>query len=185
MLLVGSLFQATTKGYSVKETTWSKLRELWAIRRRCKEIQREQSKAHSLPLSAQSGALCRMRLPTPVLACFSVCFLAACLLHVRDMWHHGWLPYHSAPLPLNCYWTALVILDLAAAVLLLTRPRSGLVMSLLVMSSDVAVNVFARFDLHLLRHARGTALLLLQLLFLAAVSAAVVYAIGGGEGQRA
>ena len=168
----------------MKETTWSKLRELRTIRSRCKQIPRGQRKAHFISLPGQSVARARMRLPAPVLACFSACFLAACLLHVRDMWQHGWLPYHSAPLALNWYWTALLMLDLATAVLLLRRPRSGLIMALLVMSSDVVVNVFARFDLHLLRHAHATVLLSVQLLFLAAVSAAVVYGIGRGERQR-
>jgi hypothetical protein len=168
----------------VKETTWSKLRELWAIRRRCKEIDNEQRKTHSLPLPGERLASRRIPLPTPVLACLSACFLAACLLHLRDMWHRGWFPYNSAPLPLNCFWTALMFLDLLAAVLLLMRPRSGLVMSLAIMSSDVAVNVFARFDLHFFRHARGTAVLLSQLLFFAAVSTAALYATRRGEGRK-
>jgi hypothetical protein len=163
---------------------WSKLWELWAIRRRCKEIDREQRRPNSLPLPRQRRAGRRSALPRPVLASLSACFLAACLLHARDMWHRGWFPYHSAPLPLNCFWTALVLLDLLAAVLLLTRPRSGLVMALVIMTVDVAVNVFARYDLHFFRHTRGTTLLLGQLLFLAAVSAAAAYAMRGGERQR-
>lgn len=156
----------------MKETTRSKLRDLWAIRRRCKEIEAEEC-LHSAP-QRQDGSLARRRplLSRAVIVAFAACFLTACLLHMRDMWRHGWLPYHSAPLPINCYWTALVILDLITAVLLLFRPRVGLLMSLLIMTSDVAVNLFARVDLHLLRHARGVALLLLQFSFLALIAGA-------------
>ncbi|MGI9114390.1 MAG: hypothetical protein DLM52_08305 [Chthoniobacterales bacterium] len=167
----------------VKETTWSKLRELWAIRRRCKQIQSEQGEAASP--RASSAVAPTALLSKPLFVCFSACFFAACLLHARDMWHHGWLPYHSAPLPLNCYWTALVILDFIAAVLLLTRPRAGLAMALLVMGSDVALNVFARFDLHLIQHAGGATLLLAQLLFFGLMSAVALYFSGRPEADQA
>jgi hypothetical protein len=165
----------------VKETTWSKLRELWAIRRRCKEIQREQK-----PFSRRSSSAARDKLflPRPVFASLSACFFGACILHVHDLWLHGWLPYHRAPLPLNCFWTALVILDLSAAVLLLTRPRLGLILSMVIMCSDVAVNAWARFDLHLIRHTRGTVFLILQLSFLAVISAVASYAMGKRRSQH-
>jgi hypothetical protein len=39
----------------MKETFWSKLRELWAIRRRCQEIKLEQ-RQHRLPRSTESYA---------------------------------------------------------------------------------------------------------------------------------
>ena len=165
----------------MKETTGSKLRELWAIRGRCKEIQREQS---PFPRTLSSSARDKPFLPRPVFACLSACFFGACVLHVRDLWLHGWLPYHNAPLPLNCFWTALVILDLSAAILLLTRPRVGLILSMIIMCADVAVNAWARFDLHLIRHARGTVFLLLQLSFLAVIAAVASYATGKRPSQH-
>jgi hypothetical protein len=166
----------------VKETTVSKLRELWAIRRRCKAIKRAQREAEFLPSYGESVVSEKgMPVPAMVLACFSACFLAACVLHVRDILRHGWLPYHSAPLALNCYWTALLILDFAAAVLLVIRPRRGLIMALVIMISDLAVNLFARFDLHFFQHARGTAMLLLQFFFFAVLSAVVLLALAGRE----
>ncbi|HWY52012.1 MAG TPA: hypothetical protein VNW72_11075 [Chthoniobacterales bacterium] len=111
-------------------------------------------------------------LSRPILILFSLCLLGAGLGHVIQVWHGGWLPYRFAPLPLNTYWTTLTFLDPLAAVLLLWRPRTGLVLALLIIASDVAINYFARFYLgvHL-----GTIVLSLQLLFLVAVAAAMLY----------
>src|SRR2546428_13307231 len=113
------------------------------------------------------------RLDRPVLIVFSICLAAACAVHVTDLWQHGWLPYHFAPLPLNVYWTALTFLDAFAAVLLLWQPRTGLALALLIIASDVALNLFARFYLHL--HLRPV-VLLLQLFFFFAAFAAPLYA---------
>ena len=113
------------------------------------------------------------RLDRPVLIVFSICLAAACAVHVTDLWQHGWLPYHFAPLPLNVYWTALTFLDAFAAVLLLWQPRTGLALVLLIIASDVALNLFARFYLHL--HLRPVALLL-QVLFFVVVVVATLYA---------
>ena len=115
--------------------------------------------------------------PRTVLILFALCLLGACAVHVADLWQHGWLPYHFAPFPLNAYWTALTFLDAVAAVLLLCRPRTGLALALLIIASDVALNLFSRFYLHL--HLRALALSL-QLLFFVAVVAAIVYARRAG-----
>jgi hypothetical protein len=113
------------------------------------------------------------RLARSVLILFAVCFLGACALHVFDLWRHGWLPYHFAPLPLNAYWTALTFLDALAAVLLLWQPRIGLALAILIITSDVALNLFAQFYLRL--HLRSAALSL-QFLFFVAVLATTFYA---------
>jgi len=112
------------------------------------------------------------RLDRPVLIVFSLCFAAACAIHVTDLWQHGWLAYRSAPLPLNAYWTALVFLDPFAAVLLLWQPRIGLSLALLIVASDVALDLFARFYLRL--QLRPVALAL-QLLFFIALFAATLF----------
>jgi hypothetical protein len=120
------------------------------------------------------------RLARPVLIVFSLCFAAASAVHVTDLWQHGWLPYHFAPLPLNAYWTALTFFDAFAAVLLLWQPRTGLALALLIITSDVVLNLFARFYLRL--HLRPLALSL-QVLFLVAVVAATFYAGRTGATQ--
>jgi hypothetical protein len=108
----------------------------------------------------------------PVLALLALCLLSACFGHVIQVWQDGWLPYRFAPLPLNVYWTALTFLDPIAAVLLLWRPLAGLILGLLIISSDIAINFFARFYLgfHL-----ATLALALQSLFFAAVVSAIPY----------
>jgi hypothetical protein len=111
--------------------------------------------------------------PRTVLILFALCLLGACAVHVADLWQHGWLPYRFAPFPLNAYWTALTFLDAFAAVLLLCRPRTGLALALLIIASDVALNLFAQFYLRL--HLRSAALSL-QLLFFVAVLATTFYA---------
>jgi hypothetical protein len=58
-------------------------------------------------------------------------------------------------------------------VLLLWQPRTGLALALLIITSDVTINLFARFYLRL--HLRPLALTL-QMLFLAAVVAVTLYA---------
>ena len=91
---------------------------------------------------------------------------------MTDLWQHGWLPYSFAPLPLNAYWTVLTFLDALAAVLLLCQPRFGLALALLIITSDVAINLFARFYLRL--HLQTLALSL-EVLFLIAVVVATIY----------
>jgi hypothetical protein len=89
------------------------------------------------------------RLDWPVRIVFALCLAVASIVHINDLWRHGWLPYRFAPLPLNVYWTALAFLDALAALLLLARPRAGLALTLFVIVSDVGLNLFARFYLGL------------------------------------
>src|SRR5262245_16871521 len=70
----------------------------------------------------------------------AVCFVVAGLNHAQVMWQGGWLPHDWAPLPLNVFWTTLVVWDLLAAGLLLWRPRVGIALALVLMVVDVAVN---------------------------------------------
>jgi len=108
----------------------------------------------------------------PVLLFLSACLVGACINHALDLSRYGWLPYRFAPLPLNIYWTSLNFFDALAAILLLCSPRIGLFSALLIIVSDVALNLFARFGLGL--HLRSLALLL-QILFLIAVVGTLVY----------
>ena len=121
------------------------------------------------------------RLSRPVLIVFSVCLGAACAVHLADVRRHGWLPYHFAPLALNAYWTALTFLDALAAVLLLWQPRTGLALALLIITSDVTLNLFAHFHLRL--HLKPL-MLSLQVIFFVAVVAAIFYARATGPATR-
>jgi hypothetical protein len=121
------------------------------------------------------------RLDWPVRVVFALCLAVASIVHINDLWQHGWLPYRFAPLPLNVYWTVLAFLDALAALLLLARPRAGLALTLLVIVSDVALNLFARLYLGL--HLRTVALSL-QVLFFVAVVAATLYARRAGAATQ-
>jgi hypothetical protein len=109
----------------------------------------------------------------PILLLLAFCLLGAGFGHVIQLWQGGWLPYRFAPVSLNAYWTALTFFDPLAAVLLLWRPRIGLIAALLIISSDVAINFFARFYLgfHL-----STLALALQSTFLVAIIVVISYA---------
>ena len=121
------------------------------------------------------------RLSRPVLIVFSACLAAACAVHLADLWRHGWLPYHFAPLALNAYWTALTLFDALAAVLLLWHPRVGLALALIIITSDVTLNLFARLYLRL--HLQPLALSL-QVIFFVAVLAAISCARATGPATR-
>src|SRR5437588_5649604 len=82
-----------------------------------------------------------------LLAVQALCFLGAALHHAHDLWQGGWLPYQFVPLAVNGFWTALVFVDPLTAALLLWRPRAGVVLALLVMLADVAVNSYVKYGL--------------------------------------
>ena len=57
---------------------------------------------------------------------------------------HGWRPYDVAPLPLEVFWSSLIIIDLmVVAVLLFRTKRLGSLLALTVMLFDVAINTYA------------------------------------------
>ena len=121
------------------------------------------------------------RLSRPVLIVFGVCLAAACAVHLADLWRHGWLPYHFAPLALTAYWTALTLFDALGAVLLLWQPRTGLALALLIITSDVTLNLFAHFYIRF--HLKPLTLSL-QVIFFVAVVAAISYARATGPATR-
>jgi hypothetical protein len=80
-------------------------------------------------------------------AVYALCFLFATYNHVIDLRHGGFLPYPYAPLPFNIYWTSLTLLDPLAALLLFLLPYHGMVLAVLIMVSDIAVNLYATYIL--------------------------------------
>jgi len=83
-----------------------------------------------------------------VLAVYVACFAIGVMSHGRDFWTHGWRPYRSGVMPLDAFWTALIVLDALVVGLLLTgRRRAGLLMALVVMTLDVAANSYALFGM--------------------------------------
>ena len=80
-----------------------------------------------------------------VFVIYTLCFLWATKNHIIDIWRGGLLPYNYAPLAFNCYWTSLTLLDPLAIVLLYYRPYQGMVLAVLIMISDIAVNLYATY----------------------------------------
>lgn len=63
---------------------------------------------------------------------------------MRDFLAYGWRPYSWGPSVLEAFWTSLVILDLLAIAILLSRFRqSGLLLAAAIMTADVAANTYA------------------------------------------
>ncbi len=60
--------------------------------------------------------------------------------HAADVLGRGWLPYDYAPLALNWFWTMLLPLDVLVGALLALRQRAGVVLGVIVILADVAVN---------------------------------------------
>jgi hypothetical protein len=60
--------------------------------------------------------------------------------HMVDILADGWLGYDFVPLPINLYWTILTFFDPLAILLLLSFPLAGILLSLLIMASDIAIN---------------------------------------------
>lgn len=68
--------------------------------------------------------------------------------HARDFLTLGWRPYSGVPLPLEAFWTSLLLLDLAAVALLsLGRRRAGLSLAMAIMIVDVSANAYASWFL--------------------------------------
>jgi len=60
--------------------------------------------------------------------------------HIVDILADGWLGYDFVPLFINLYWTLLTFFNPLAIFLLLTLPHAGIILSVLIMASDIAIN---------------------------------------------
>jgi hypothetical protein len=74
-------------------------------------------------------------------AIYAICLLAATCTHIAMLARHGLLwDYGGAHLLSRVYWTSLTVLDPLAALLLFVRPRVGLILTVLIIASDVLHN---------------------------------------------
>lgn len=76
---------------------------------------------------------------------YALGFAAGTVSHILDMWVGGFLPYNSSPLVFNIYWTSLTFLDPLAIILLFHVPYLGMVIAVLIMVSDIAVNLYVTY----------------------------------------
>ncbi len=61
--------------------------------------------------------------------------------HIIDILADGWLGHDYVSLPINLYWTLLTFFDPLAILLLLSFPLAGILLSVLIMASDIAINI--------------------------------------------
>ena len=76
------------------------------------------------------------------LAVYAIAFLIGMSTHLIAILNGWWFPHH--PL-LNAYWTSLTFLDPLVVLLLFRSPRSGLLLALAVMLTDVSINSLATY----------------------------------------
>ncbi len=98
-----------------------------------------------------------------VRAIWTISFASGGFNHARDIYVNGWLPYDYVPLPINVFWTALLLLDFLAAILIWTKPQVGASLGLAIMLSDVAINSWTVF---IAEYSALTHSLALQFIFL-------------------
>jgi hypothetical protein len=72
---------------------------------------------------------------------YALCLIGATINHVRGVLSRGWFP-HGLPLPTAIFWSGLTFLDPLAALLLFVRPRVGVVLTVAIIVSDVAHNLW-------------------------------------------
>lgn len=77
----------------------------------------------------------------------ALAMFSAMLGHAGHIWTNGWLNYPNTNLVSSVFWDALTFLDLAAAVLLMTKPKLGLNVVLAIMLVDVMHNNIVHFEI--------------------------------------
>lgn len=72
---------------------------------------------------------------------YALCLAGATVNHVRAVAVRGWLP-EQLPVATAVFWSSLTFLDPLAAVLLFVRPRAGVGLTVAIIVSDVAHNLW-------------------------------------------
>jgi hypothetical protein len=85
--------------------------------------------------------------------------------HIIDIQQDGLLGYTYVPLPINIYWTLLTFLDPLAIILLLFFPFPGMALSVLIMITDLAVNISVTLYYYFQTGAFSDGRLFLQVVF--------------------
>jgi hypothetical protein len=75
-----------------------------------------------------------------IFAVYIVGFAYGTRNHIVDILADGWLGYDYVSLFINLYWTLLTFFDPLAILLLLSFPFAGIILSVLIMASDIAIN---------------------------------------------
>ena len=123
-----------------------------------------------------------------MLVIFIMAFAGATYNHVMDLVSGGLFPYTKkwgTPVTFNLYWTSLTILDPLAITALIIRVRTGYVVGIFIMLTDVPINLYANANYWALG-IHENYLLLMQLAFLVFLLSTVrrVWALTGVNKSR-
>jgi len=93
-----------------------------------------------------SAAVLRARGPARPVVRLTVLALIAGLVvgtatHVENLARAGLVPRPDLPLACNVFWSALVVVDPVAALVLLLKPRAGVVLVVGLVAVDLAINL--------------------------------------------
>lgn len=91
-----------------------------------------------------------MKVENTVLGVLCLCLFIGGITHVIENVNHGFLPYKFAPTWINVYWSALAVIDLLAVYLLLTKRNPGLVLTFMIMTTDVIINSYSLYVLEII-----------------------------------
>lgn len=72
-------------------------------------------------------------------------FLYGTKNHLLDIYRDGFFGYTYVPWPINLYWTMLTFLDPLTVLLLIFRPLKGITLAILIMASDLFLNLSVTF----------------------------------------
>lgn len=72
-------------------------------------------------------------------------FLYGTKNHLIDIYRDGFFGYTYVPWPINLYWTMLTFGDPLTVLLLIYRPLKGITLAILIMASDLFINLSVTF----------------------------------------
>lgn len=123
-----------------------------------------------VPKTVRHPRSLRVRL---TLIVYVTCFTIGILSHAHDFLTHGWRPYRWGSVPLEAFWTSLILLDAGVVVLLIAGwRRSGLLAGLAIMTLDVVANSYALFGMG---HAAFARNLVMQAAFLGFIAGSIAF----------
>ncbi len=121
---------------------------------------------------AEMERLVALRVRSTLAVCV-IRFAIGILSHCSDFLTHGWRPYRWGSIPLEVFWTSLVLLDASVVALLLTGwRRSGLLAAFTITTLDVAANSYALFGMGIEAFARN---LVMQTAFFGFVAGSIAF----------
>lgn len=104
---------------------------------------------------------------------YALCLGGATINHMRAVLTYGWLRY-DVSMATAVYWSSLTFLDPLAALLLFIRPRVGVALTVAIILSDVAHNLWFRaahpLSTSLIKDVTSSFLMMSQIAFLVFVT---------------